>query len=61
MSYLSSIVKKCCSSLSSIARLGIWYPLVSVHVMHEFLGVHFIHNTSSTEVIMVTCFLCHAR
>ena len=39
LSYLSSIVKKCCSSLSSIARLGIQYPCVSVHMMHEFLFV----------------------
>ena len=24
-------------------------------------GMHFVHNTSSTEVIMVMCFLCHAH
>ena len=25
------------------------------------VGMHFIHNTSSTEVTVVTCFLCHAH
>ena len=26
-----------------------------------YTGIHFVHNTQSTEVIMVTCFLRHAH
>ena len=37
LSYPSSIVKERRSSLSSIARQGIQYSPVSVHVMYEFL------------------------
>ena len=40
VSYLSSIVKKHRSSLYSIARLGIRYSPVSVHVTHEFIYVY---------------------
>ena len=47
LSYPSAIVKKRSSSLSSIARLGIRYPRMSVHMTHEFLWVHVSANWHS--------------
>ena len=44
LSYSSSIVKKRRSSLSSIARLGIQYARVPVHVTHELPCVHVSAN-----------------
>ena len=44
LSYPSSIVKECHSSLSSIARLGIQYFPVSVHVTYEFRCVNVSAN-----------------
>ena len=32
-----------------------------VVLLVEFNRMHFVHNTSSTEVTVVTCFLCHAH
>ena len=32
-----------------------------VYELAALAGVHFVHRTSSTEVIMVMCFLCHAH
>ena len=40
LSYPSSIVKKRCSSLSSIARLGIQYPRESVHMTEAGVPLH---------------------
>ena len=30
-------------------------------IRHLAFGVHFVHNTSRMEVIMVMCFLCHTH
>ena len=43
LSYPSSIVKKCRSSLSSIARHPV-FLCVNAHMMHEFLCVHVSAN-----------------
>ena len=49
-----------CHGYLCIARLPYSDACINVWTANQN-GMHFVHNTSSMEVTVVTCFLCHAH